>query len=50
MCECVFDDGEVGVFCLTWYCVVVKRVHVCIVCAFANEEVPVESVAYWYEE
>ena len=51
--ECVrvcFDDGEVGVFCLAWCSVVVKRVHVCIFCTFANEKVPVKSVAYWYEE
>ena len=50
VCECVFDYGEVVVFCLAWCCVVVKRVHVCVGCAFANEKVPVEGVAYGYEE
>ena len=50
MCECVFYDGEVGVFCVAWCCVLVKRVHVGVGCVFANDKEPMGSVAYGYEE
>ena len=38
------------VFRCTWCGVVVKGVHVGLVCTCANEEVPVKGVAYGYKE